>query len=77
MDRTLLEFVHDKLDLYKKLRAPEVNETLKFEWYEDYKQRLENLYENSPNSLIDSLLRNPLKIADFQPLTRDQVHERG
>ncbi|MDX1946065.1 MAG: hypothetical protein SFU86_11765 [Pirellulaceae bacterium] len=28
-------------------------------------------------SLIDELLANPLPIPNFQPLTRDEAHERG
>ena len=34
LDRLLLEFVHTKLDLYKKLTEPKVNEMLKRQWYE-------------------------------------------
>jgi hypothetical protein len=30
----LLEFVHTKLDLYKKLTEPKVNEMLKRQWFE-------------------------------------------
>ncbi len=34
----LLEFVHTKLDLYKKLNQPLVNRMLKNEWYSEYQQ---------------------------------------
>jgi hypothetical protein len=34
LDRLLLEFVHTKLYLYKKLTEPKVNEMLKRQWYE-------------------------------------------
>jgi type I restriction enzyme, R subunit len=34
LDRLLLEFVHTKLDLYKKLTDPKVNEMLKRQWFE-------------------------------------------
>ena len=34
LDQLLLEFVHTKLDLYKKLTEPKVNEMLKRQWYE-------------------------------------------
>jgi hypothetical protein len=34
MDRLLLEFVHTKLDLYKKLTEPKINEMLKRQWFE-------------------------------------------
>jgi type I restriction enzyme R subunit len=34
LDDLLLEFVHTKLDLYKKLTEPKVNEMLKRQWYE-------------------------------------------
>jgi type I restriction enzyme R subunit len=34
LDRLLLEFVHTKLDLYKKLTEPKVNEMLKRQWFE-------------------------------------------
>ena len=34
LDRLLLEFVHTKLDLYKKLTDPRVNEMLKRQWFE-------------------------------------------
>ena len=34
LDRLLLEFVHTKLELYKKLTEPKVNEMLQRQWYE-------------------------------------------
>ena len=34
LDDLLLEFVHTKLDLYKKLTEPKVNEMLKRQWFE-------------------------------------------
>ncbi|WKZ48105.1 MAG: type I restriction endonuclease [Anaerolineales bacterium] len=34
LDKLLLEFVHTKLDLYKKLTEPKVNEMLKRQWFE-------------------------------------------
>lgn len=34
LDQLLLEFVHTKLDLYKKLTEPKVNEMLKRQWFE-------------------------------------------
>jgi type I restriction enzyme R subunit len=36
LDRLLLEFVHTKLDLYKKLTDPKVNEMLKRQWFDRY-----------------------------------------
>ena len=36
LDEMLLEFVHIKLDLYKKLTDPRVNEMLKRQWFEGY-----------------------------------------
>ena len=34
VDSLLLDFVHTKIDLYKKLTAPEVNKTFKNKWFE-------------------------------------------
>jgi type I restriction enzyme, R subunit len=34
LDRLLLEFVHTKLDLYKKLTEPKVNQMLKRQWFD-------------------------------------------
>jgi type I restriction enzyme R subunit len=34
VDDLLLDFVNTKLDLYKKLTAPEVNATFKSKWFE-------------------------------------------
>ena len=34
----LLEFVHTKLDLYKKLNQPSVNKNLKDMWYSEYRR---------------------------------------
>jgi len=36
IDQILLEFVHTKLDLYKKLTDPKVNELFKARWFEGY-----------------------------------------
>jgi len=36
LDKLLLEFVHTKLDLYKKLTDPKVNDTLKRQWFEKF-----------------------------------------
>lgn len=36
VDQILLEFVHTKLDLYKKLTDPKVNELFKRKWFEGY-----------------------------------------
>ena len=36
IDQILLEFVHTKLDLYKKLTDPKVNELFKRRWFEGY-----------------------------------------
>jgi len=36
VDQILLEFVHTKLDLYKKLTDPKVNELFKRRWFEGY-----------------------------------------
>jgi type I restriction enzyme R subunit len=33
-DRLLLEFVHNKLDLYKKMTEPKINEMVKRQWFE-------------------------------------------
>ena len=38
VDEILLEFVHTKLDLYKKLTDPKVNELFKRRWFEGYVQ---------------------------------------
>lgn len=38
LDDILLEFVHTKLDLYKKLNQPLVNKNLKDMWYSEYRQ---------------------------------------
>gem|GEM_PF-5792973 len=38
LDDILLEFVHTKLDLYKKLNQPDVNRTLKSMWYSEYQK---------------------------------------
>ena len=34
VDDLLLDFVNTKIDLYKKLTAPKVNETFKNKWFE-------------------------------------------
>lgn len=38
LDRLLLEFVHTKLELYKKLTEPKVNEMFKRQWFEKFVQ---------------------------------------
>ncbi|OUC12054.1 MAG: restriction endonuclease subunit R [Alkalinema sp. CACIAM 70d] len=48
IDEIFLEFIHDKLDLYKKLKTPEFNKALKQEWFEEYSQRFFN--QNAPES---------------------------
>jgi type I restriction enzyme R subunit len=40
LDELLLEFVHTKLDLYKKLTDPKVNEMLKRRWFDGYVQEM-------------------------------------
>ncbi len=44
VDALVLEFVNTKLDLYKKLSEPKVNEMLKSKWFEGYQQQY-RLYE--------------------------------
>ena len=36
LDEILLEFVHTKLELYKKLTDPKVNKMLKQRWFEGF-----------------------------------------
>jgi hypothetical protein len=36
LDKLLLEFVHSKPDLYKKLTDPKVSDTLKRQWFEKF-----------------------------------------
>jgi type I restriction enzyme R subunit len=36
VDELLLDFVHTKLDLYKKLSDPKVNPVFKSKWFEGY-----------------------------------------
>ncbi len=38
LDDIILEFVHTKLDLYKKLKQPQANRTLKDMWYSEYQR---------------------------------------
>ena len=38
VDEHILAFVHTKLDLYKKLSEPKVNEYFKAKWFEEYAQ---------------------------------------
>ncbi len=33
--------------------------------------------ESTTGNLIDQLLKHPLKVADFKPFTRDEMHERS
>ena len=40
LDEILLEFVHTKLDLYKKLTDPKVNEMLKRRWFDGFVQEM-------------------------------------
>jgi type I restriction enzyme, R subunit len=42
IDELFLDFIHDKLDLYKKLKTPEFNKALKQEWFDEYSQRFFN-----------------------------------
>ena len=39
-ENLLLDFVHTKIDLYKKLSAPEVNATFKNKWFEGMTEHL-------------------------------------
>jgi len=40
IDQILLEFVHTKLDLYKKLTDPKVNDLFKRRWFEGYVRQM-------------------------------------
>ena len=40
LDKLLLEFVHTKLDLYKKLTEPKVNDALKRQWFDEVTQAM-------------------------------------
>ncbi|MBN1265306.1 MAG: type I restriction endonuclease subunit R [Anaerolineales bacterium] len=42
VDQILLEFVHTKLDLYKKLTNPKVNELFKDKWFEGYMEQVKS-----------------------------------
>ena len=42
LDELLLEFVHTKLDLFKKLTDPKVNEMLKRRWFDGFVQEIGN-----------------------------------
>ena len=48
LDEMLLEFVHIKLDLYKKLTEPKVNAMLKRQWFDGYVQGQGDVGEVSP-----------------------------
>lgn len=39
VDKILLKFIHTKLDLYKKIKTPEVEEFIKREWFEQFRDR--------------------------------------
>ena len=39
LDALLLHFVHNKLDLYKKLSEPKVNTFFKQKWFDGYNKR--------------------------------------
>ncbi len=41
VDELLLDFVHTKLDLYKKLTDPKVNDLFKLKWFESYRRSAE------------------------------------
>jgi hypothetical protein len=43
VNQILLEFVHTKLDLYKKLTDPKVNEIFKSRWFEGFMQGVEEV----------------------------------
>ena len=45
LDEMLLEFVHTKLDLYKKLTEPKVNELLKRRWFDGYVQEMGGVWK--------------------------------
>jgi type I restriction enzyme, R subunit len=47
VDELLLDFVHTKLDLYKKLSDPKVNPIFKLKWFEGY------LRESKADSIAD------------------------
>jgi type I restriction enzyme R subunit len=42
IDDLFLGFIHEKLDLYKKLKTPEFNKALKQAWFDEYNQRIFN-----------------------------------
>jgi hypothetical protein len=37
---------------------------------------MKKILKDSQNSFINRLLRNPLEIADYKPLTREEIHKR-
>jgi type I restriction enzyme R subunit len=39
VDKILLKFIHTKLDLYKKIKTPEVEAFIKREWFEQFRDR--------------------------------------
>ena len=41
VDELLLEFVHTKLDLYKKLSDPKVNDIFKQKWFEGFQKQFD------------------------------------
>jgi len=40
LDKIFLEYVHTRLDLYKKLTDPEVNQFIKARWYAGYREKV-------------------------------------
>lgn len=38
VDRILLKFIHSKLELYRKIKTPEVEKNLKQDWFELFRQ---------------------------------------
>jgi type I restriction enzyme, R subunit len=39
VDKVLLKFIHTKLDLYKKIKTPEIEEFIKREWFDQFRDR--------------------------------------
>ena len=45
--------------------------------YQEYKELKRKLKTNKPKAnLIDILLENPIAVEDFEPLSREAIHER-
>jgi len=50
VDSLLLDFVHTKLDLYKKLTEPKVNTLFKSKWFEGYQRQVNDEVHISPST---------------------------